>query len=324
MSRHGRPLYSRPVNAARSVLAIGLGLAALHPAAALADEPPPPPPLPTHRISYDATLGARLNPLGLELQYNVAYRHRFFESSSLALRDNGFGVGLSPTVSPSITRMGGFVEVRPLTVLTLQGGVHHVGYLGSFDNLQSYSRASEDFSDTARDAGDKAGRSYPTHGLEVFARAQALAKIGPIVLRDDLLFTYSSLSLQGGDGLYYHPRFDLLVPSQGWFLHNDTDLVYLSTFGLVAGARASTSHAFYADEELGSSVSEENSPMFRVGPLLAYTIFDTPGASFNKPTFVAIAQWWVLNRFRTGEDVHQGIPYATVAFRFEGDLFRGD
>ncbi|MBK8937140.1 MAG: hypothetical protein IPM79_05730 [Polyangiaceae bacterium] len=311
------------MNAARIALAAGLGLAALHPTAARAEDPPLPK-VPTHRISYDTTFGVRLNPLGLELQNNLAYRHRFYDSDSRALRDNGFGVGLSPTVSPSISRMGGFVEVRPLTLLTLQAGVHHVGYLGSFDNLQSYALASEDFSDTARDVGDEAGRAYPTHGLEAYLRAQALAKIGPIVIRDEVTFTFSSLALKDGSSHYYHPRFDLLVPNDGWFVHNDTDLVYFSDFGLVAGARVSTTHAFTPDESLGTSASETNSPMLRLGPLLAYTIFDTPGASFNKPTFIGMAQWWVLHRFRTGEDVHQGIPYATVAFRFEGDLFRSD
>lgn len=291
---------------------------------ASADDDPPPPAVAEQRIAYDTTLGFRVNPLGLELQHNLAYRHRLYESGSLALRDNYFGVALSPTISPSIIRMGGHIEFRPLTVLALQAGVHHVGYVGSFDNLQSYKVASADFSDTGRDEQDEAGRTYPTHGFEAFARATALAKVGPIVIRDDLSFTYSTLSLRDPDRLYYHPRWDVLAPNGGWFLHNDTDVVYLSDFGLIAGARGSLTHAFYPDDALGTSASEENVPMFRLGPLLAYTFFDEPGAAFNKPTLIGMAQWWLLHRFRTGEDVHQGIPYAAVAFRFEGDLWRSE
>ncbi|NUP11398.1 MAG: hypothetical protein HOW73_35580 [Polyangiaceae bacterium] len=285
---------------------------------------PPQPAIPVHRIQYDATLGVRVNPLGLELQSNLAYRHRLYASDSRALRDNYFGVALSPTLNPSVFRIGGHIEFRPLTMLNLQAGVHHVGYIGSFDNLQSYPVASADFSDTARDEGDKKGKSYPTHGFEAFGRAIALAKVGPIVIRDDLLFTFSKLELMPGDTVYYNPRFDVLAPNEGWFLHNDSDVVYMSDFGLLAGARASVTHAFYDDKIMGTSASEDNVPMFRLGPILAYTIFDTPGAAFNKPTFIASAQWWLQHRFRTGEDVHQGIPYAIVAFRFEGDLFRGD
>ena len=284
--------------------------------------PAAPPRVPADRISYDTTLGFRANPIGFELQYNIAYRHRLYRSSSLALRDNYVGVTLSPTISPSVARMGGTLELRPLTLLTLQGGLHQVGYLGSFRNLQSFPTAAANYSDTALEAGKEAGRDYPTHGLEVFARSTALAKLGPIVIRDDLTFTYSKLSLLRDDRVYYHPRVDALVPDQGWFMHNDSDVIYLSDFGLAAGARASTTHVFYPDDVVGGDAAADNSPMFRVGPLLAYTIFDTPGAQFNKPTFVGIAQWWIQHRYRTGEDVHQGIPFAAVAFRFEGDLFR--
>lgn len=35
-----------------------------------------------------------------------------------------------------------------------------------------------------------------------------------------------------------------------------------------------------------------------------------------------MAQWWLLHRFRTGEDVTQAYPYIAIAFRVEGDLFR--
>lgn len=121
-------------------------------------------PIPEQRISWDATLGGRINPLGLELQANVMYRHRLYPGISRIVRDNYFGIGLSPTISPAINRIGITAELRPFSMLILSGSVHHVGYIGSFDNLSSYERASADFSDTARDAGDKAGATYPTHG----------------------------------------------------------------------------------------------------------------------------------------------------------------
>ncbi len=283
--------------------------------------PPATGPIPTQRIAYESTLGARLNPLGLELQYSLAYRHRLYASDSAALRDNYFGVVLNPTLNPAITRFGVALEFRPLTLLQFQGGVHQVGYVGSFKHLQTFPSASADFSDTARDVRGDAGANHPRHGLEAFARTVALAKLGPIVIRDDLMFTYSKLALTNDDPVYYHPRFDVLAPDSGWFLHNDSDVVFMSDFGLIAGVRNSLTHAFIPDEALGGSAAEDNSPMLRLGPLAAFTIFDHPGERFNKPTIIAMAQWWLLHRFRTGEDVHQGIPLVTIAFRFEGDLW---
>ncbi len=293
------------------------------PPANASDEPPPPMPrIPADRITYDTQIGARVNPLGLEIGTNIAYRRRLYESDSLALRDNNLSVGISPTVSPALARMGGYVEFRPLTILTLAGSFHHVGYFGSFDLLQRFGSASEDFSDTAiKDRAD-AGRNEPESGIEATGRALALAKVGPIVIRDDLLFTYTNLGLEEEQPLYYHPRFDLMVEDAGWSVHNDTDVVYLSDFGLLAGARLSLTHSFLSDENLGGTAGEDAQTLLRVGPVALFSFFDEPGASFNKPSIVLIAQWWLMHRFRTGEDVSQGLPYIAAAFRFEGDLFR--
>lgn len=152
-------------------------------------------------------------------------------------------------------------------------------------------------------------------------RATVLAKLGPIVIRDDLMFTYSKLDLRNGSNFYYHPRLDVLAPNEGWFLHNDSDVIYMTDFGLLAGVRASVTHAFYDDALAGGPAADDNVPMFRLGPVAAYTIFDKPGAAFNKPTFIAHAAWWLKHRDRTGDDVSQGIPYVTIAFRAEGDLW---
>jgi len=298
--------------------------------------PPPPPkedppaktipatltgPIPEQRISYDITVGARLNPLGLEALYNLAYRHRLYASDSAALRDNYFGVVLQPTLNPAITRFGLALEFRPLSMLAFSGGVHQVGYLGSFKHLQSAPDGSQDYSDTGRDRRGDAGENHPTHGLEAFARVMALAKLGPIVVRDELIFTYSKLLVPDGDEVYYHPRFDVLAPNSGWIMHNDSDILYLTDFGLAAGVRASVDATFIPEEVDGGAAGEENSPFSRVGPMAAFMFFDDPGASFNKPTLIAISQWWLQHRFRTGQDVSQAIPMVTLAFRFEGDLF---
>lgn len=276
-------------------------------------------PIPKQRINYESTTGVRLNPLGLETQYTLGYRYRMHASTGRALRDNDIGVVLNPTINPAVARIGGFLELRPLTMLNLQAGLYHTEYFGAFKALQTFDRASEEFSDTKLSENADLGKHHPTAGLEATLRAMAVAKVGPIVLRSDLLFTYTHLP--SGE-LYYNPRMDVLAPTEGWFLQNDSDLLYLTEFGLAAGARATTTHAFYGDEILGDEAkSDLNVPMFRLGPMVAYTFYDKPERRFNKPTLIGIAGWWLAHRYRTGADVNQGIPCVTLAFRFEGDLF---
>ena len=276
---------------------------------------------PEQRISYDATIGARANPLGLQALYSLAYRHRLYASESPALRDNYVGLVLAPSINPAVSRFGVALELRPLSVLALSGGAHQVGYFGSFQQVQSSPDGSQDYSDDGRDRRGDLGLSHPTHGVEVFARAMAIAKLGPIVVRDELTFTYSRLQLPRGDEVYYHPRFDVLAPNDGWIMHDDADILYLSPWGLAAGVRASVDVTFIPEAIDGGAAGADNSPLSRVGPMTAFIFFDDPGARFNKPTLIAIAQFWLQHRFRTGGDVDQGIPMVTLAFRFEGDLF---
>ncbi len=278
-------------------------------------------PIPEQRVSYDVTVGARSNPLGLQVLYNLAYRHRLYASDSAALRDNYFGVVLAPSINPAVSRLGVVLELRPLSMLALSVGASQVGYLGTFEQVQSAPDGSQDYSDTGRDARGDVGESHPTHGIEVFGRAMAIAKLGPVVIRDEVMFTYSKVRLPDGDEVYYQPRFDVLAPNDGWIMHNDSDVLYLSDFGLAAGVRASLDVTFIPRAINGGTAGEDNSPLSRVGPMAAFMFFDDPGASFNKPTLIAISQWWLQHRFRTGQDVHQGIPTVTLALRFEGDMF---
>jgi hypothetical protein len=278
-------------------------------------KPSPPPEIPAHRITYENTTGLRVNPLGVEEQFNLSYKARLYASDSLALRENYFGVGISPTLSPAVSRFGAHVEIRPLTMLSLSAGLYHVGYFGSFGALASFPSSASDYSDTALAANKDAGKNHPTHGFEFVGRALGLAKLGPVAFRSDTLVYYSDLVLPAGDEDYYYQRIDLLMPDAGVAITSDLDVAWLSDFGLVLGGRYSVLDAFIDD-------ATDPGPEMRLGPIAAFTFFDTPGASFNKPTVVAMAQWWLTHPYRTSEDVSQAIPYGAIAFRFEGELWR--
>ena len=78
-------------------------------------------------------------------------------------------------------------------------------------------------------------------------------------------------------------------------------------------------------------------------PLLAYSFYDRPGTRFNKPTILLIAQWHLLQPWRTGKDVTQAdrpairdplatesaitrgvtqaLPTIVIGFAFNGDLW---
>jgi hypothetical protein len=281
-------------------------------------------PRPKHRIVYSSLLAARLNPLGLENRLWIGYRRRLFNSGKLLLREANIGIAFSPTITPSMARVGGTLEVRPLTVLSLSAAYYFVGFFNTFGFLQSYQSPRDDHSDTQIRAGQDAGRSYTTTGSELQLRAQLLGKVGPIVLRNTTVFYRSQMKLSQGDRLFYNPRIDALVPDGGWAMVNDTDLVWLTPFRLIAGVRFSVVHAFYRDGDYraGESRDNINTPLMRVGPLLAYVFYDKPERRFNKPTLLMIINWHLKHRFRTGADVSRAIPYFVLGFRVSGELWK--
>jgi hypothetical protein len=284
---------------------------------------PIPPPFHLHRLTYSNLLALRYNPLGGEDRFDLRYRYRLYEKTGPLFRDAHLGIAFSPTVNFTMSRIGLSLIAKPLAVVTVTAGYYFSVWYGAFGYLQSYASAREDHSDTQIDEGDDAGNSYGTTGHELHLGAMLLGKVGPVVLRVDNNFHFAKQDLQGGDSLYYTPRHDALVANPGWLMINDFDLVYLSDFGLVAGVRGTLTHAFYKDEHFlpGESTENPNTPTFRLGPLAAYVFYDKPEKKFNKPTILLIVNWWLRHRFRTGDDVHQAVPYAVLGFKFEGELW---
>jgi hypothetical protein len=279
--------------------------------------------LPQHRITYSNLFVLRYNPLGAEDQFDIVYRYRLYRKHGILWRDAYVGIGFTPTFSPAMSRVGGSVFIKPLAILTLSAGYYFVSWYGIFDYLMSFESAQDDYSDSNIEKKGDRGENYATNGHELQLMAQVVGKIGPVVINNILTFYYGHMDLRDGDTVYYQPRYDLMAPNRGWVLTNDTDLLYISDFGLLAGARNTVVHAFYRDEHVrdGESKNTANVPMVRLGPFLAYVFYDNPKKVFNKPTLVLIVNWWLKNRFRTGQDVPQAVPYVVLGFKFEGDLW---
>lgn len=294
------------------------GLLGVSWAASAEEESAPPPKLPRHRIVYGNLLSARYNPLGLEDRLDLEYRYRLVESDALLWNDTYLGVGFVPAVNPVMTRLGATVTIKPIAVATLSVAYSYTIWYGAMGHLRAFSSPDDDYSDSEIDRGSE--RAITTTGHELQLRAGLVGKIGPVALSNGLEFYFARMDLEGGGDYYYQPRFDALVRNPGWLLSNDTDLVYITDFGFVFGARNSLVHAF---EVNGDAAGRYDSPSDRLGPLLAYVFFDKPRGAFNKPTILLIVNWWLKHRFRTGEDVAQGVPYLVLAFKCEGEIWGG-
>jgi hypothetical protein len=292
-------------------------------------------PLPArHRLVYSNLLVMRVNPLGLEERFVLGYQLRLYKRTGKLFRDAYLGVAFSPTVSPSITRLGGQLDLAPLSILRVRAGYYLSSWYGS-PKFKAHPFASpyDDYSpDTLRERA-AAKQSVTTFGGQAELGALLQLKFGPVAVRNELIAYHNNIRMPSdADGkpydVFYDLRHDVLVPARGWWLTNDSDLLFVTKFGLAAGVRNSLVHVFYpaAAFEPGDDASgNPNTPMDRLGPIFSYTVYDRPERRFNKPTLFLAAQWWLQHRYRaqgTAGPVNQAIPLVLLGFAFSGELVR--
>lgn len=293
--------------------------AMITPAPALALTGPTGPP-PLHQIRFRSLTAVQYNPLGAQTDFFLGYRLRLFSNSALALQQNFFGAAAIVRINPAFTRLGACVELQPLTVLTLRVMFEERLYFGSFDMMQSFAGPLEEYDEDTLKARGEAGLSNATTGHQLTLQATLRAKVGPLVILDDLNMIYFHMDARPGDKVFYVNLLDTVAPTPGWVLVNNAHLLVLTKYRFIFGLRYTLVHALYPDEWLAGA-EDPNTPNHRVGPMLAYTFASTK-SWFQQPSLILILNWWLGSRYRSGQKVHQGVPYGVLALQFTGELWR--
>ena len=295
---------------------------------------------PKHALAYENILVARLNPLGLENRLWLGYQYRLYDRRGKLFDTSRIAVFANPIVTPAVMRLGGTLEVTPLAILRLRATYGWVKYYKTFEYLQSFDSPHDDFSDQFHDEGKDAGDNYAARGNQLELNARLQAKVWRIAFRSEVTGVYSDMALTGDDDLFYSPRYDALMPNNGWVLINDTDLLYVHDFetagSMIVGARNTLTKHFFpeASYEAGDDTDDPIGVMNRLGPFLAYTFYDRPQKRFNKPTVLLISQWHIKQPWRTGKVEYTddmgdtqtrgssaAIPTLVLGFAFTGVIF---
>jgi hypothetical protein len=302
------------------------------PAAAPAPAAQPEPPW--TRLIGNHLLVFRYNPLGLEYQLRAGVQRRLYRSESAVFRDNFIFGGFYPKINPAFVKFGPSFEIQPLSVFNLRVAAELMGFFSSFGFLQSFNSPLVDYSDTALNAGRDAKRNYSTAGGHFMIEPSVQLKFGPIVVRDKLAIEYWRMNVKRGEKLFYEATVDTLLSANGWVIANDADLLFLHDFKdwkgtfrgarLTLGARYTLVKPLYQGSDFapGDDPKAENNDHHRVGPIAAFTFFDHGYESFNRPTALLVANWYVDHRWRAGRDVSQALPYLILGFSAQTDLLK--
>ncbi|MDP3276840.1 MAG: hypothetical protein Q8Q09_16690 [Deltaproteobacteria bacterium] len=329
--------------------------------------------------SYRSVTALRLNPLGLYSEIRASYRSRLYQDLATLFRESFVAITPVATISPAWARVGAIAEIQPLAILNLSAGYEFIGSFGSFDTVQSWNSPQARASDREQDQGTPNKWAYATTGTQLSFGALLQLRVGnSLVVRSNARAFYvamntrvpdagqsvmdpaspmSNVGERRGTRVWYDILYDLLLPSNGWFAHIDSDVLYSPEgAGLTIGLRHSYTQAFWnkldferTDFCAGSGAlqrgtdaagcneyADPNGPMHRFGPIIAYNFRESHHARFNAPTVFVAVQWWMQHRYRTGgpnaidqalgsttprgDYASASLPYIAAGFSFRGDL----
>jgi hypothetical protein len=271
---------------------------------------------------YRSTTSVRYNPLGLSTFFRVGYQRPLLgPRESILLQRTYIGVNAITTITPAFIRGGIRLDVQPLAFLQFLFAYEGMGLFGTFDTLQSFRRVSEDFGDVASAERGKRGLAYPTTGGIFTAEAILQAKLGPMLLVSDTQFIHTDFTIKSGDRFYADLPLSMLAQDNGWQVTNETDLLFVTSFGLLAGVRHGVYHTFFDASVIAGDEprAKEITPIEFAGPLLGWQFEEHNGPKrFNAPAIFLNVNWWIRNPYRTGQEVSPFVPYIIGGFTFKG------
>jgi hypothetical protein len=274
-----------------------------------------PKPIPWNRLYLGSLTVIRYNPLGLETQNRLVFQRRLMDSESLLFRDTFVSGAASLKLNPAFLKVGPTIELQPIAVLNVRAGYEFLRYFGTFGFLQSYPDPSADYADSARKKTED--MAYSTSGHHVFIEPTLQVKVKSVALRSKLAVEYWNMDVTDGTRVFYDATLDTQVPAKGWVLANDTDLVYLAG-RLTLGARFSGVWPLYTSDHFGPAGEPADfagASHLRVGPLVAFSFNTDEYTGFNKPTLLAVVNWYLDHPNREG-----GVPYILLGFSFTSDF----
>ena len=161
-------------------------------AAAGAEEP---------RRELRVSLGGSANPIGIQNTLDLSWRWRLNASEQPLLKDAHFSLGVTSNLSPAYERVGGWLELSPLSILDLRLGVEPVVYFGTFGALVGYPAYSADFSKKVRDATKD--RGVAGTGGRVYAAPTLKLKAGSLIAVTGAEFEWWEVDAPGA--FFYEP-----------------------------------------------------------------------------------------------------------------------
>jgi hypothetical protein len=275
-------------------------------------------------FQYSGTLFTQMNPRALALDLRVQYRHALGSDGPLGGSVVGAFAGL--TTSPGMLRPTVGLELQPMATPSF-GISFGIAYSAAFyfGLLQAHSYPSPQAnygSAVFTGPAEGPGGSYPLLVHQLALNATLQGTLGPFAVRSTTRALRFFAGLHGSDTVVYDPALDVVVYKDGWVGQNDTDVLYSSRPDLALGLRHTLTLAMYPGNAYSPGEPRENpdTPISKLGPFALWRIFRSERGTIKRADVLAVAQWYLAHRYRTGEMVSGAFPLLGIGLVLSGDL----
>jgi hypothetical protein len=179
---------------------------------------PVPPPRETRDMSFKRemrnTSGFSVNLIGLQNSFDINWSKPLFDTDNVLLSGAHIAVGLNNSTSPAYTRIGGWVEFSPLSIVDFRFGIEPAYYFGSFSTIINFESYASPYSEAAIAAIDD--QSAPGVAGRAYFEPTFKVKAGPIIAASYADFELWKLAtIDVAPDFFYESQRDTLVDSSG-------------------------------------------------------------------------------------------------------------
>ena len=163
------------------------------------------------RATSRESLGASLNPLGLQNVLAREWQRPLTSSRRPLLSDAHWSFGVESRVTPAYARVGAWAELAPLSILKLRAGIEPAGYFGTFKSLLAFDGYDSRFDDDAR--RERGGEARAAFAGRAYLAPTLQLKAGHLAFRARAELEWWKAQIAGP--YFYEPARDTLLKAHG-------------------------------------------------------------------------------------------------------------
>lgn len=264
---------------------------------------------PPRQVLWSAAVGARVAPLGLLAAGTYGLRWRLFNKDSLLFKNSHVAFLGRVDLTPTYAFLGARLQFEPLAILRFWVDYQLGGFFGTLNNVQVFE---EDFLERSAKSQFKRLQepaSRPTLAQRITLSARLQAKYKWLAARYVVSARRHFMGVDPDDTVWMNVNLDILAPTRGWTLQQDTDLLFEVAKDRFLAARYTQTAGYFRGEHDPFIVR-------RLGPAGVWV----RKTRKRSQLFLLMLQWNLSHPYRNGDIQSAAMPMLLAGWVLKGNF----